>query len=257
MMRAVRPFILIAAVRRTGSTMLAEALSELPKAFVFREPKLFRGRVSLKEGDLAMLPCAIDVVPEDREVSPALDAALRFRETVVRPLSRSVEQIGIKEIRYGPRWPEVLDVLGEVAPVKVVALGRDPRDQFLSLAYRARTRRVPLRGTFGPAAIAEDIEREFVRQRELIAATGALTVRYEDLCRDPAVLERIRRFVDSPVGAGSIGAFETDEHVLHDGRVSELRVNRWEREPDAGLLSQAAEVMRRLGSYCRYWGYDG
>jgi hypothetical protein len=34
--------LLISAVRRTGSTLPAELLTELPRTFVLRKPKLFR-----------------------------------------------------------------------------------------------------------------------------------------------------------------------------------------------------------------------
>ena len=254
--------MLIAAVRRTGSTLLAELLTELPRAFVFREPKLFRGRVALKPDDLERLrtqaAVRLHAAPADQRREDPVQAALRFREQVIDPVARVVEQVGIKEIRYGKRWQDVLDVLADGRPLRVVALGRDPRDMYLSLAYRARERRVPLTGDFGPAAVAADIEREFRVQRELIQATGALAVRYEDLCSDPRVVPEIRRFVDSPLeGPGAIGTLKAEEHALHGGVVTDRRVERWRSEPDAGLLAQAEEVGRLLGGYRRFWGYDG
>ena len=253
---------MIAAVRRTGSTLLAELLTELPRAFVFREPKLFRGRVALKPDDLERLwtqaAVSLHAAPADQRREDPVQAALRFRAQVIDPVARVVEQVGIKEIRYGKRWQDVLDVLAGGRPLRVVALGRDPRDMYLSLAYRARERRLPLIGDFGPAAVAADIEREFRVQRELIQATGALAVRYEDLCSDPRVVPEIRRFVDSPLqGTGAIGTLKPAEHALHGGVVTDRRVERWRSEPDAGLLAQAEETGRLLNSYRRFWGYDG
>jgi hypothetical protein len=253
---------LIAAVRRTGSTLLAELLTELPRAFVFREPKLFRGRVALKPDELERLwtqaAVRLQAPPADQRREDPAQAALRFRGQVIDPVAQVVEQVGIKEVRYGKRWQDVLDVLAAGRPLRVVALGRDPRDMYLSLAYRARERRVPLVGDFGPAAVAADIEREFRVQRELIQATGALAVRYEDLCSDPGVVAEIRRFVDSPLqGTGAIGALKPEEHALHGGAVTDRRVERWRSEPDAGLLAQAEEAGRLLDGYRRFWGYDG
>lgn len=252
--------MLIAAVRRTGSTLLAELLTELPRAFVFREPKLFRGRVALKPDDLERLwtqaAVKLRAAPADQGREDPVQAALRFREQVIDPVARVVEQVGIKEVRYGKRWQEALGALAGGRPLRVVALGRDPRDMYLSLAYRARERRLPLAGDFGPAAVAADIEREFRVQRELIEATGALAVRYEDLCSDPRVVPEIRRFVDSPLqGTGAIGTLKPEEHALHGGVVSDRRVERWRSEPDAGLLAEAEEAGRLLGSYNRFWGY--
>jgi hypothetical protein len=254
--------VLIAAVRRTGSTLLTELLTELPRAFVFREPKLFRGRVSLKPGDLERLSTQaavrLPVAPADQRREDPVQAALRFREQIIDPVARVVEQVGIKEIRYGKRWQDVVEVLAAGRPLRVVALGRDPRDMYLSLAYRARERRVPLVGDFGPAAVAADIEKEFRVQRELIQATGALAVRYEDLCSDPRVVAEIRRFVDSPVeGPGAVGTLKLKEHAMHEGVVTDRRVERWRSEPDAGLLADAEEAGRLLGGYRRFWGYDG
>lgn len=254
--------MLIAAVRRTGSTLLAELLTELPRAFVFREPKLFRGRVALKPDDLDRLwtqaAVRLRAAPANQQREGPVQAALRFREQVIDPVAQVVEQVGIKEIRYGKGWREVLDVLAGGRPLRVVALGRDPRDMYLSLAHRARERRVPLVGDFGPAAVAADIEREFRVQRELIQATSAMAVRYEDLCGDPRVVAEIRRFVDSPLeGPGAIGTLKPEEHAPHGGVVTDRQVERWRSEPDAELLAQAEEAGRLLGGYRRFWGYDG
>ena len=46
-----RPFVYIASLRRTGSTVLAEALTSCPTSFIFREPELGRGRFNLRPGD--------------------------------------------------------------------------------------------------------------------------------------------------------------------------------------------------------------
>jgi hypothetical protein len=258
----MRPFVLIAALGRTGSTLTAEALTELPRAFVFREPLLFLGRVRLQPADLERLAKAgaaglADVGDGRTAVAPE-EAARRFRERVALPLSGVVEQVGIKEIRYGPGWRAVLDELALAAPVRIVGLGRDPRDIYLSLAHRAKVRpisRIP--GPFGPQAVADNLRGDFVIQREVIEATGALRVRYEDLCRDPAVLRDLRAFVDSPVtGDGAIGMFKGDNRVVHGRVITERRVERWRTERDAGLVAAAHETMELLEDYCRFWGYS-
>ena len=89
--------MLIAAVRRTGSTLLAELLTELPRAFVFREPKLFRGRVALKPDDLARLrtqaAVRLPAAPADQRREDPVQAALRFREQVVDPVALGVGDV--------------------------------------------------------------------------------------------------------------------------------------------------------------------
>lgn len=255
-----RPLVLIAALRRTGSTLVSELLTELPRTFVFREPRVFSGRVDLKPADLERLRGIaderLDTTAAKGAAADALEAARWFGADVYRPLSRQLEQIGLKEIRYGTHWREALEVLGELAPLRVVAVGRDPRGIYLSIAERSRVRKMRLPGPFGPESVALDIEREFAAQRELIAATGALKVRYEDVCSDPRVREEIRRFVDSPVtGGGAVGVFKQSNREVHGHRVTTRRVQRWRDEPDASLRAGAAETRARLPEYCRYWGF--
>ena len=50
-----RPLIFIAALRRTGSTVLAEVLTQLPYSFVFVEPELCRNRFRVRRPDAARL----------------------------------------------------------------------------------------------------------------------------------------------------------------------------------------------------------
>jgi hypothetical protein len=252
--------VLIAATRRTGSTLTAEALTELPRAFIFREPALFRGQNVVKDPDADLLKArlGLDISQAgSRERRIPAEAARRFLDDVAGPLRRVVEQVGIKEVRFGPRWREVLEELERAGPVRVVALGRDPRDQYLSLAYLRRGGTVHLRGDFGPPAVAADIAREHVFLREIVDATGAMRVRYEDLCADPGVIDAIRSFVDSPVRAGGdIGLFKDRNRVIHGREVTELRVARWQRESDRGLLAEAEETAALLADYRAFWGYD-
>lgn len=250
--------VLIAALRSTGSTLLSEALTELPRAFVFREPSLFRGRLGLKEADVQRLGAlGVDL----REVagrelhSDPVSAARTFREEVLAPALSVVEQVGIKEIRYGPRWP---DVLAELGGVRVVVLARDPRDVYISLAHRRRHRVVRLDGPFGPETVADDLQRQIDVQEQIASASGALRVRYEDLCRDPGVLRALRDFAGSPVrGTGQVGLFKDEHREVHGSAMTVLRVDRWRTEPDRRLVDEAHEVAERLGGYCRTWGYDG
>jgi hypothetical protein len=255
-----RPLVLIAALQRTGSTLVSELLTELPRTFVFREPRVFSAHVDLKAADLERLgtiPGAELGMSAGRgAAADPVEAARWFAADVYRPLSRQLGQIGIKEIRYGARWREVLELLGELAPLRVVALGRDPRDIYLSIAERSRVRKMRLPGPFGPESVALDVEREFAAQRELIEATEALKVRYEDVCSDPRVRDEIRRFVDSPVtGGGAVGVFKQSNREVHGHRVTTRRVQRWRDEPDASLRAGAAETRARLPEYCRYWGF--
>lgn len=250
--------VVIAGIRRTGTTLLSEALTQLPRAFVFREPGLFCGGLGLKAADVQrLLAHGLDLraVAADRRPRSTDGGAVarRFREQVLEPARAVLGQVGIKEIRYGPAFREVLAGLGEV---RVIAIARDPRDIYLSLAGRPLTFDMRLDGPFGPDAVARDIEREALRQRELVELSGALRVRYEDLCTQPAVLERIRAFVGSPVsGDAGIGGLSANNRALHGTVVTAQRVRRHEREPDGRRAAEADEVAAALGWYREEWGY--
>ena len=46
-----KPLIYIASLRRTGSTVLSEALTSLPHSFIFREPYLSGGEFRVQDED--------------------------------------------------------------------------------------------------------------------------------------------------------------------------------------------------------------
>lgn len=256
----MRPIVVIAAVRSTGSTLLSEMLTELPRAFVFREPGLFGGRLVLKDADLdRLLAHGIDLrgVTQRRDRGDPVQRARAFREQVAASALDVAEQVGIKEIRYFG-GTHTLDVLDELGDVRVVVLARDPRDIYISLAHKAqngRVARVP--GEFGPAAMLAEYRRDLAPQAALMDAVACLPVRYEDLCRDPAVIAEVRRFVGSPVtGDGEVGSFKPQHRELHGPAPTSLRVARHATEPDERIVAEAVEFARGLGDYCERWGYD-
>ena len=182
--------------------------------------------------------------------------ARTFREQVLEPAAAVLGQVGLKEIRYG-KDGAVESALAELGDVKVIMLGRDPRDMYISLAHRRQGEIVRgLQGTFGPDAVIADVEREMRAQARLMDARDCLRVRYEDLCRDPAVIARVRQYVGSPVrGDGTVGLFKENNRRVHGTAMTVLRVERHRQEPDARLVAEATEVARRLGDYCERWGY--
>lgn len=252
--------VFIAGLRSSGSTLLSELLTELPRSFVFREPALLRGRLILKDDDVErLLPYGIDLrgVEQTRERGDSAVRARTFREQVLEPASAVLDQVGFKEIRYegGGGVDGALAALGNV---KVIVLARDPRDMYISLAHRRKHESVRgLRGQFGPDAVVADVEPEIRAQARLLETHDCLPVRYEDLCRDPAVIARVRQHVGSPVqGDGAVGLFKENNRRVHGRAMTVLRVERHSEEPDGRLVEEATEVARRLGDYCERWGYE-
>ena len=252
----MRPLVLVAAVRRTGSTMLSEALTALPATFVFRETAVFLGEVRLKERDLTPLPdSGVDLrhaVRRQRQWSPRR-AASTFMRRVAEPTLRSVEQVGLKEIAYGPGWEAALDALGDV---RVVSLMRDPRDIYLSVEERRQVRIArgePAKRPPGPRALADELHAALSVQAQIEQHAPSMRVRYEDLCTDPGLLDDVLRFVESPLARpGTIGAFTRNPR---GDVVAADKVERYKREPDERLVAEALEVAELLRPHCVRWGY--
>lgn len=274
-----RPFVYIAGLIRTGSTALSEALSQPPEAVIIREPRLGTNRIVLRDQDRAVLADLGLDADRALAVSRKLMGALRaigkgghpsggagtghasgyaarvFRDRIAGPLAGRVQQVGIKEVRHDG-WEHVVAAFPDLC---VVAIARDPRDVFLSHRGRVLKKGNALPT---PEAFADEIARQFVLQRALIDASDALAIRYEDLCRDPGVLDRVREFVQSPVtGSGTVGQFTAQnalrarESELHGGDLTDSRVGRWRRETDADALADAQRVFDLLRDYTTYWGY--
>lgn len=261
------PFVYVAALRRTGSTVVAEALSRPPRAFIFREPGLGQGTFHLKDDDReSWRSLGIDLEAFEERVKRLKGDGARvvraFAEELLPALEGVVRQVGVKEIRNGG-WRHLLSNFKQV---KVVLTGRDPRDVFVSLHQRvheSQGRRWRAAEEFSAAAVARDLNAEFRHQLELDAAADCLKVRYEDFCTDPAIAAKLLRFVASPLDApGEPGAFNRSnpqrvaEAELHGGKVTALQVGRWRTERDPEVRAAAQAVAAAMPEYCAFWGYQ-
>lgn len=174
-------------------------------------------------------------------------------------LPASIEQIGVKEIfhrgweRYARAYPDM----------RVVVLGRDPRDIYLSLLDRRSAGVGLIAGQpFSPASVASSLNEEFGRQRRLAERFDAMRVRYEDLCSDAGLASQILSFVDSPLPApGRAGQFNAAnpqreaEAAVHGGSVTTRRTERWRTVKDPDLIAQVADVASLMREYMAYWEY--
>ena len=76
--------------------------------------------------------------------------------------------------------------------------------------------------------------------------TDCLKIRYEDLCTNENLFDKILTFVESEIPAiGAIGSFNAlnpkrqDEYELHGDQITDKRVNRWHHESDKNLVMEA------------------
>jgi hypothetical protein len=238
-----RPFVYVGALRRTGSTLLAELLTELPHSFVFHEPGLAENGLRVDARTAARLRAlGVDVEAFARRWGGRRRYLLMgaFKHELLPALAERIGQIGVKEVthdhwrRYQLRFPDM----------KTLLTARDPRDVYLSIHERRLKGKATWRGPFTPAAVAAELEAQFRFQREMFAATDCLKVRYEDLCTDPACFERVKSFVGSAIPkAGAIGS--------HLAATS----NR-EDEADEALRKEAQRTLELMPEYCEFWGYE-
>ncbi len=266
----MRPFVYIAALRRSGSTILSELLTDPPKSFIFREPGIARGRYELHPDDIETLR-PLGGRPGDFKLrwSRWLNRRLArhnpahfvkaFRDELIIPLSDRVEQLGVKEIahegwgRYARAFPDM----------RVIVLGRDPRDIYLSMLDRRRKGVGRLSGeTLTPERAAELLLPEFEHQRTMAEVLPSLRITYERLCTDPSAFDEVRAHVDSPLQApGSAGRFNQanpqrrDEAAIHAGSLTAKRTDRWRSIDDTQATEACQEVFDRMREYAGYFGY--
>ena len=268
-----RPFVYIASLRRTGSTVLAEALTSFPTSFIFREPELGQGRFNLRPGDAELFAAhGVDLNAfQDQFAGRSIVRSIRtrvsgrlpslvpaFKSHVMEPLAGVVSQWGVKEIRH-EGWESYFEQFSEI---RTILTGRDPRDIYISLHHRVRQGKGTWKGSFTPRAVADDLLSEFARQLGMAKRGDCLLIKYEDLCTDPSVVQEALRFVESPlVSPGGVGGFNAEnpyrreEAALHGGEITDKRVRRWASETDRQLLDAANETFALMGAYCEFWGY--
>lgn len=267
------PFVYIAALRRSGSTMLAEALTSFPTAFIFREPLLSRYQMSVADDDIDRLTgLGVDLggffARHQPPASPIVRSALRvvrrpslvraFSQELVPELSRHVRQIGVKEI-FNAGWEAYVECFENI---RIVLTGRDPRDIYISLHERKALGRGVWQGELTPKAVAKSLLGEFNEQLRMQDHARSHWAKYEDLCTNPTAIDEVKAFVQSPIrGIGQVGAFNAndpirkDEASLHGNSISNKRVNRWQRETNDEVREAADATFSMMAEYNDRWGY--
>ena len=258
-----KPFIYIAAVRRSGSKLLSMLLTRPPDSLILREPGLVRDKFRLKEQEIELL--------EEQGItfSRPLDktAAVRgkqawqvFFEEVLPTLQGRFKQVGIKEI-WHDRSLELLERLGDT---RIVVTARDPRDIYLSLhrnrekfaAMGRQKARFP--GGFNPESVAAHLNTQFAQQRFMLDQLGAIGVRYEDLCANPdEQFRRVSEHVESPIQTPSLVNKTGNLGGVFGETINTARVYTWKQEDDSDLLEKAQETASLMPAYLAYWDYEG
>lgn len=258
----MKPFIYIASLRRTGSTVLSEALTLFPYSFIFREPNLGKDKFYVKKKDAEMFEkYGIDLEAfksnwSGNKQGYAIEA---FRRELIPLLASRVRQVGVKEIHH-KGWRKYIQYFPKM---KILLTGRDPRDIYISLHYRIKGGKGNFSGTFCPNTVADDLNIEFKRQLEMHRETACLKIKYEDLCTDEKYFDKITAFVESEIPRiGAVGSFNAlnpkrqDEYELHGDSITSKRVGRWHLESDKNLVNEAQSTFDLMPEYCEFWDYE-
>lgn len=270
------PFIYIASLPRTGSTLLSELLTDMPRSFIFREPHIGKNDFQPKPGDMQFL---LDNYHVDllrmlrwrlwyafmwrrlRWLHIPQDYMVRFLKYTLLPMLQREGnlQIGVKEIshlgwqNYHKHFPNM----------KAIITGRDPRDIYLSMYHRwQKDGAYQKYDILNPVAMASVLNQQFAYQVAIHNCAGSLKVKYDVLCSDPGVIPEILKFVDSPLSvAGRVGQFlgahplRTREQQQHQGKITDVSIKRWQKEEDQTVVNIAEQVYELMPEYRDFWGY--
>lgn len=274
-MKFSTPFVYISALMRTGSTMLAEALTKLPQSFIFYEPYWGLNAFSLHTQDSEQLhkyglnmsrylrtrmPLAF-MLRRLRPLGIMQDFMIREVKRTLFPKLRAIglQQVGVKEIKH-KGWQHYVRHFPDM---KMIMLGRDPRDIYLSAYRKLQLGGTTWRGPATPQTIASHITDEFSRQLEMRELVDCLPICYEELCTNPRVIQRILSFCKSPLeDVENVGHFlkahpnRNREYQRHGTTISRKSVFRWKREQDNALLNDAREFASLIPEYVAFWNYD-
>jgi Sulfotransferase family len=250
-----RPFVYVASLRRTGSTMLANLLSDPPKAYVFREPRFGLAEIRTpRENAKFFAPHGLDLIGTKRSLRKMeRGAALARIAEFVEQCSAHFEQIGIKEITH-TGWEDVSRLFPEM---RVVVTVRDPRDIYLSLYHRRKELLQRGKLWFETQTLLPYLREQTDAIFGLMARHSHLVARYEDVCADESWIARIREFVASPVtGTGMLRAgADRGDLAKHGTTIDSTRVGLFRRETDEIARHNAMYLFEELADFAERFGY--
>lgn len=259
-----KPFIYICSLARTGSTVLAEALTKYPYSFIFRETLLTVEKFNIKQQDelyFSSLGLNMEKIYREWESCLTKNSVFEcFYSNLMISFLQHFQQLGIKEI-YHTHWRKLFEVIPNI---KVIITSRDPRDIYLSLIemrshYKDegwRWRNLEL------SEMADILMKEFETQKEIASTVDVLIVKYEELCNNYDLLTNIKTYVESSIPVvGDIGIFNSKnpnrvyEYLKHTNKISLKSVNRWKTESDKKALENAYKFAELMSDYRKFFGY--
>lgn len=247
------PFIFISSLMRSGSTLVQELLTCPPYSFIFHEPKLFDNRFLTNKKHLKpILKYGINVSPMMKP--PSL---MKFKSDVVPLLKKHIMQIGVKEI-VNTNWKKYIEAFPNT---KVILLGRDPRDLFVSIYYwKNKGGRKDMKKL--PVKTINMLNNQMKNQLTIFKNTSAIKIKYEDICiNKEESISKMKEFINSPIPTtGKVGEFlssvgkRRNEYITHGNEITTKSVGRWKKE-NKGIVKAANRFFNSVPEYCEFWGY--
>lgn len=252
-----RADLYVAAMGRSGSTLLANLLTTPPSRWVLVEPWFPMGASSphlLQQ----MRRFGFEVADADwqRDRQAATAEARRFRlARLFGERLAGLERWGIKEIRPGLHEATV----ELIRPARVVLQVRDLRD--VALSFVEKFARTPT--TRYDHAWARHYIRiaaaALVRLRQRLPAERLRVVRYEQLVASPAERRALADWLDWLLDGEqdrNLDLFQRAYEIdRHGGALTETSVRRHEREPSDGDRAFADRVAGENTRYQAEFGY--
>ncbi len=256
--RRLGPFLFIAAMPRSGSTLLAGMLTRKPHAVILSEPGFQRGIHHNLEQFKDIPGVEIGRLARHRGRPRKMLAA--FRRQVVPQILKTYRRLGVKEC-FLDNWRLYEEFFDDV---RYIILARDPRDVMLSvLDYGEHADwHKKMWADRSDEHIAAQFSRTWSHQLDMLNSSNCLRVRYEDLCRGKVGFSAIAKFCgldfDEPGSVSqSLEAFpwRAWEIERHSGRLTESAVHRWKEETDETRLQRVHSLAKLMSDYCGFWGY--
>ena len=235
--------VYIAAMGRSGSTMVANMLTRPPSRCVLIEPWLPKGAQGpklLEQLRRFGIPTSdrCSLVPKS---SSEADSQTSI-ERLLAELLRGVSHWGIKEVRPEMHFP----TLPIVTPEKIIVQVRNIKDVALSLLEKHARRsdeRYNLEWTHKYICTAAST---LVKLRRSVENARLRVIRYEDFVISAAARQELEQWLQWPLDGDpgrNLDLFDRDyESERHGKSIGRSSVDRWKSESDPSKLTFANEM---------------